>query len=571
MYQKKQGYLSLKSRIGKEQIFLLCLCFLTLFRIFLAYHQPIYYMGDTLYDDDNLIAHAISIYKGNWLGAYSNLTLIKGITYPLTLILIHVSHIPYFVFLTLFIVFSAALFSYVIKDIVKSNYIRGLGYLMLIWAPFGYVSSIATRLYRNAFSAPLALVVISSCIGLYFSMRNKDKRKIIGFTLLEGFSLLAFMYLREDAIWIVPFVLASYVITLIEAWIGKENKKVFLKRCLTSLMVFVILLSGNLVQRGINYANYGVAEINDRTSGSFKDFCMTLVTIEPLEDEPENEYVWVSKEKLARAIDHSDTLKKYEKEILEAYSAWGDEINGDLYMWALREAGEKIGYYQDARSTKIFWAAANADLQQAIEEGELDVQDKIFLTSSMRGLELSEFPSLIYKTFSTMNVLNTYKYTKVEILASNSGSYFTVDEVALYTNSRLLKNKKDATSFQKVTVNILSFIHKIYKYLSSPIFYVSLVGFVLLILQFVQMLRKRNYKKNGQYLIMIGLLLIAFEHAAIVQLFCSWIVDTGNTAGTYFYGSSFTVVIMAFEILVLGKLWEDITKLRGKEGNVNEE
>ena len=67
----------------------------TILRIMLTNGLMVYFVPGTQYDDIMQISKAFSIIKGNWLGEYGSMTLVKGVGYPLIVAIFNFLNIPY--------------------------------------------------------------------------------------------------------------------------------------------------------------------------------------------------------------------------------------------------------------------------------------------------------------------------------------------------------------------------------------------------------------------------------------------------------------------------------------------
>ena len=96
---------------------------LTAFLIFLIIRQilisklPIYAISTAAYDDKLMVDLALSLKNGDWLGAYSNTTFVKGIGFPLFLAVNNALNIDYLTASNLFYSFSCLYFVLAIKPI----------------------------------------------------------------------------------------------------------------------------------------------------------------------------------------------------------------------------------------------------------------------------------------------------------------------------------------------------------------------------------------------------------------------------------------------------------------------
>ena len=77
--------------------------------LILAMHLPVAIKIFATHDDALFWDHAQQIIKGNWLGSYNNLTLAKGVGFPLFLAMNAVLGIPVTLLLALFYLFACGL------------------------------------------------------------------------------------------------------------------------------------------------------------------------------------------------------------------------------------------------------------------------------------------------------------------------------------------------------------------------------------------------------------------------------------------------------------------------------
>ena len=80
-------------------ILLIILGIFTLYRIFLAGKIPLYAQGGADLDDYLLVKYATKMINFKWLGAFNSLTLVKGTSFSLFLMIGYYLNIPYSIFL----------------------------------------------------------------------------------------------------------------------------------------------------------------------------------------------------------------------------------------------------------------------------------------------------------------------------------------------------------------------------------------------------------------------------------------------------------------------------------------
>ena len=328
---------------------------LTIVRLVLGLIVPVGLLTTQAHDDALLFQYADNLLSFNWLGDYNSKTLVKGVSYSLFLALCNWLHLPYTLGLGFMNVGSALLMVVALKKRFQNKIALGCIYLLLLYAPFTYSSLVGLRAYRMAI-VPFAVLILFGClVGLYLRKEERPK-SLLPWSIGAGISMGFFWFIREDSIWILPFVAVVLLIMAIcvikeKAGIGTKVKKLIL-----TVVPVLFLVASILVVCCMNFVYYGVFTTNDRSSGAFGKMMGYLYSIE---DEDASAEEWVSHAVLESAMDVSPTLASIEPEIETYYAAWsgGNPIKGDIVAWALRDAAEAAGYYQNAVETEAFFCS----------------------------------------------------------------------------------------------------------------------------------------------------------------------------------------------------------------------
>ena len=192
----------------------------------LVYDLPIYAISNALPDDGLMVYLAENLRNGQWLGNYQRLTLVKGIGYPMFLVISNILPFSYLSISSLFYTVSVLCMVYAVKPVFRTYKSLAVLYTLLLFSPVAASLVTFQRVYRNSISAAQVLLIIGSFAGMYFRREWPVKRQI---PWLFGaiFGLISFYYTREDAIWILPFVA---VVTLIYIGTVIYRYRVFQKK-----------------------------------------------------------------------------------------------------------------------------------------------------------------------------------------------------------------------------------------------------------------------------------------------------------------------------------------------------
>ena len=120
----------------KENLILLIyIALLTIAKILVFHNTPLWIFIGAENDDELMYKMAQSLSNGEWLGPYSNNTLVKGLFFPLFLAFNHKIGIPFLDAQTLFYSFACLLFVVACKKMINNNWLLGIMYTFLFFIP----------------------------------------------------------------------------------------------------------------------------------------------------------------------------------------------------------------------------------------------------------------------------------------------------------------------------------------------------------------------------------------------------------------------------------------------------
>ncbi len=389
--------------------------------IYLWWYKQIPQYGTTeLPHDDTLFVKWVSnLIQGNWLGEYGSKTLIKRPLYSVFVALCNGMGISVMLALGLFNVFAACICILAFRKVICNRIFKTCLYFYLLLSPVMYNFSYTQRTYRMSIIPPLVILIISALAGLFFR-RKENIRNMIPWTVLSGLSVGVFWNVREDSVWMLPFIGGASICLLIALIVenGKDKKKLVLKIALISFPALSILLSNGIIKK-INQYHYGVATISEIDNSSFGEMMNLIYSVK---QDKEIEYVQVNHDTVERLCEVSPTLNSIKKEIDWIYDSdwqlWGTgaddgEIEGGYFLWAIRDAVEQAGYYGSAVSAERFYEKVVNELKTGFETGELQKQDR-YVSSSLINRWKDYYPSLLADKISE-TVKWLVNYEKIEL------------------------------------------------------------------------------------------------------------------------------------------------------------
>lgn len=379
MEEKDLKVIDKKSKVGLV-IFIILLVLLTIIKQALVADLPAYMLVHAKQDDALMVDMAINILNGNWLGEYSELIFTKGVMFPLFLCLGHVLGISYISFQTIVYTLSCMYFIYSIKDFIKSKWILLGIFICLIFNPVSFANNTLLRVYRNGITMSQVLLILGSYIGMY--MNRTNKKKVAFFSIFACIGFCTMYHTREDAFWILPFMLVVTIILI--ALLIKDKKKEILKtgKMLLVLYVlpFIMLTVVTNIISTINYYNYGIYTYNELNDSNFTACMKAIYSVKP---NVEIEYVSNPKEKMERIAEVSPTFNEITDVLFNDnyiyYDSYdrkkGDgEVEDGWYFWLIRESVIETEGYDTAEKINEFYAKVTEEINQAIKQGKLEKQ-----------------------------------------------------------------------------------------------------------------------------------------------------------------------------------------------------
>lgn len=527
----------------RAKIFFAAAFLLTLFRVFLAVKIPLFIQGNAAYDDFLMVRYAAYMVAGQWLGPFSHMVCVKGITFPLFLALNYLTGLPWSFTLILLNILSAAFIVRALKPWLGHS-ITAIGlYLFLIYSPVTLATQKSGVVYRDSIIAPVLLVVLGCAIGLYLRRDRRD-RTLIPWAAGLGLSFALFWNIREDTIWLLPFVVVAVAVTAIGWW--RQNRRLTRTEITILILPFFCLLIFQLGQGAINYAAYGQFMVNDRTATLEADVMADLIR---LDDGGDNSTVWISKDGLALAYKASPTLAQARDGIAESLGAWGCAdtargLTGDITVWAIRDGVMRAGHYQNAAETEAFYAKIHSELKAAYASGQLTRRPGFYVSKLARSMTAADGPLFVQNFVTGWKDLIHYNFYTSEVLAA-IGPVDRIRTMEVMANATVLypegvfdtaEECVGQTALAKVgniCARVANGIIRLYQLTGAVLTGLALVGYVVLTGAEIRRIRRKQKGDPAIWLVLTGLWLSSLILMFGVVWFTSFM--QGDYAFNLFY------------------------------------
>ena len=366
---------------GKRELcFFLILVLLGAGKQFLVYNLPIMAVPKGIHDDWIMVHMADALRNGQWLGEYNDLTLTKGMFFPLYLAVINFLHLSYLNVTALLYTVSCMLFVYALRPLLKKDWACLVLYLALLWNPVSYSVQAFQRVYRNSISYIQVLLIFGGLLALWLRRREPVRKQLL-WLLTAAAGMVSFFYTREDAIWVEPFLLVFllvYLGNMFFLW-RKEHAKVYAVKAVLVLLPFLCVWGAGQLIAQENYNHYNIRLTNELQKGGFAEMYKSMMAVKPEEDIPG---VTMTREKVARMCDECPTLKELEPYIHSSRLYWAGseenekdwEVRDGWVFWIFRTALMQAGYYTDGETVNQVCLQIHDELETAMDEGRLERQ-----------------------------------------------------------------------------------------------------------------------------------------------------------------------------------------------------
>jgi|CZKI01.1.fsa_nt_gi hypothetical protein len=347
-------------------------------KLWLVAAQPVVAVGPAGHDDRLYLELANHILRGEWLGPYSQFTLMKGPMYPLWIVATLLLGVPLPLSQHLLYLAGCILVVRALQPHVGSGWRSFLLFAVLWWNPMTYELPVLGRAIRQNLYTPTTLLFFAALIALE-TRRSAAWRTRLRWGLLLGVSGAVLWLTREETIWTAPSALLLAGAAAWASWRAGDK--------LRSLVgpLGVAAASAALIVGGVctlNYRYYGWFGTVEFRAPQFIAAFGALQRVIPTHELP---YVPVTREAREMLYPVSPAfaeLKPYLEGRIGVNWAGASspltgrpkeerEIAGGWFMWALRDAVIAAGYSRDAAGALAFYARVAAEVNAACDEARL--------------------------------------------------------------------------------------------------------------------------------------------------------------------------------------------------------
>jgi hypothetical protein len=373
---------------------------LSLLYITLAMHFPVSIYTTSVHDDAWFITNAEKILAGQWLGAFNQMTLIKGQGYSYFLALNALIDIPITFNLAIIYLVACFLFTATLREVGLGKVAALVLFSVLIFQP----ALFPTRIIRDNIYFSFLLISLSGLIYTTVCSTEHYRKHII---VITGLCFGMFWITREEGLWVLPGFATIFLYCIYQH--HKEIARLIL--IIKSLLIYTLAaLVIPFSTAYVNYSQYGIFQNVDFKSASFIN---ALNALNNVDIGKEMQYVPVPQKKREAIYKVSPSFKELEAYFEGAGKGWTNhgcaifehtckDYAGGWFMWALRDGVASLGYYQNPKLANEFYEQIAGEIQLACNKGQLQCEQNFI--PFMPRLSKKTIQSIPKKMIEAINV-----------------------------------------------------------------------------------------------------------------------------------------------------------------------
>jgi hypothetical protein len=346
---------------------------LCVLKIWFVLAQPMVVVAGAGHDDRLFFARANDIAGWKWLGDYDQMTLAKGVGYPLFIVGSFLLNLPLPLAEQLLYLFACWALIRALRPQLGHDAWALLLFATLAWQPMSYVLPQFLpgngSVVRQNIYTPLTLLIFAGLIGLHTRRAAAARVRAMWATLL-GLSGGWFWLTREEGVWLGPSVGLLLAVAAVAVW----RERLAWRRALwpygaAALVMAVPIATVSAINKGY-YNWFGTCEFR---SSAYRAAYAALLRVDV---GPRVQRIPLTNQARLAVYEVSPAFAEL-RPLLEGplHEQWAgsptDEYSGALWMWALRDAVAETIHPPDAGTALAYYQRIADEVNAACDEGKI--------------------------------------------------------------------------------------------------------------------------------------------------------------------------------------------------------
>jgi hypothetical protein len=347
-----------------------------------------------LHDDALFIRMARYLEAGQWLGPYDNLTLAKGMFYPLFIVMAFWISVPLKIAEQVVYLAACALAAGMVRCRVGNSRLSLVLFALLAFNPVFWSPQLA-RVLRQAFYMSLSLAVLVLVVIIAFP-NSREASHGFSRSAVRGVSLglvgAAYWMTREEGGWLLPaftVVLAAALIPILRPDRSPASERgafprpsAHLKAIVSSLVVALgVFTAADWLVAGLNHRYYGIFETSEFRSKSFLRAFGALARIQEDEWHPDITFPKDARQRayavspaageLASSFEGPTGNKWLQVTCFLGHANPCVEVETGWFLWEFRDAVADAGHYRSGKEAMRYYDELADQINSACAHGNI--------------------------------------------------------------------------------------------------------------------------------------------------------------------------------------------------------
>lgn len=366
--------------------------------LLIATNQPLGVNAYAPHDDTYFMRGAQAIVAGDWLGSFTQMTLIKGPGFTYFLAANHWAGVPVTLSLALLFLVSCLTLVHVLGRVGLTHpWARIALFSALLFQP----AVMPVQVIRDSMYHSLFLLVLAGMISLVTDVRPRGRTlRMIGWGLVAGL----FWITREEGVWVLPAFAGLVVWRL---WQLRKDRAGRLPFVVATVAFVGAALIPTLATSAVNDREYGTFAVEDFKSAPFQ---AALESLDGIVVEPDVALAPAPAAALELAYDASPAMKSLQPYLegreTEGYLTMSctavpdacDSFIGGLFPWALRDAAAYAGKFTSQSQADAFFTRISAEIERGCKRGDFECRSSVLpLVPVVPTSTLQKIPGSMWK------------------------------------------------------------------------------------------------------------------------------------------------------------------------------
>lgn len=346
---------------------------------------PTHAVSIAIYDDELFVRAARYLGAGEWLGPYDNLTLAKGMFYPLFILIAFLFAIPLNIAEQAVYLAVSALAACLVRRVTNDRKLALLLFAVLAFDPVLWHWEM-DRVIREGLYISLSLAAVILFVSTVFPPPTRRRWLGLLYGVACGLVLGAFWLTREEGPWLVPAIAVTVLVSLFAAVAVRPAWAPSIPAWLRSVglplaVAVAIFAACNGIVAGANYLKYGVFVT---TEFKATPFLRAYGAVARIKQDHWRRFVVFPKDARERAYSVSPAARELAPVLDgpegETWRRIGctqtgttdcPEILSGWFMWAFRDAVAAAGHYKSAPEAMRFYNQLADEIDAACASGRI--------------------------------------------------------------------------------------------------------------------------------------------------------------------------------------------------------